>query len=95
MAIQEVSEIFLIMYQVKINNKIGIKKEFSTIKEGTEFIKKFIKITSLSQVQEVIEPKFGFIEREEGKLKVEECAKKNLLGYKTSIKETTKSKRIV
>jgi type II secretory ATPase GspE/PulE/Tfp pilus assembly ATPase PilB-like protein len=41
------------------------------------------------QVQEEIQSKFGFIEREEGKLKVEVCAKKNLLGYKLSLKERT------
>ena len=57
-------------------------------------MKKFIKITSLSQVQEEIRTKFGFIEREEGKLKVEECAKKNMISYKIGIKETTKSQDV-
>ena len=57
-------------------------------------MKKFIKITSLLQVQKEIQPKFGFIEREEGKIKVEDCAKKNLLSYKISTKETTKSQDV-
>ena len=67
-------------FQVKIETKIGLK-QIKDFKEGTEFLKKFIKITSLKQVQEEIKPKFEFIEREEGKLNVQQCAINNLDGY--------------
>ena len=68
-------------------------RQFKDIKEGTEFLKKFIKITSLKQVQEEIKSKFEFIEREEGKLKVEECAINNLNTYKKAIKGSNKISR--
>ena len=77
----------------KIN--LGIKKEeFQTTEEGIEFIKNFITIKSLNQVQKKYKGKFKFIEREEGIKKVEECSIKNYNSYFKAIKEKTISQDI-